>query len=79
MNIFERIEQENKITPSEIIEKLGISKSYYSMIKNGDRQISKNIAIKIHLEFGISFDDIFVRPKVHDKQTDQAPTGTDGM
>lgn len=76
MNIFERIEKETQLTPSEIAKRLGISKSYYSMIRNGDRQISKNVAIKIHLEFAIPLEDILMRPEVHDEATRTPPAGT---
>ena len=79
MNIFERIETEFKQSPSEIMERLGISKAYYSMTKNGKSSISKNLAIKINREYDIPLEDIFFCKQVHEALTEHRyPTGTEG-
>ena len=43
--------------------KLGIAKSYYTMLENEDRAISKNVGIKLHEEFGLSLEEIFFSPE----------------
>jgi transcriptional regulator with XRE-family HTH domain len=78
LNILERIEKDFEQVPTAIIEKLGISKSLYSMVKNNKVAVSKNLAIKIHDSYGYPLEKIFrLPPKVHDKETDLDPTGTD--
>ena len=45
MNILQEIENIYNQKPQEVAKKLGISKSYYSMLKNDKQPISKNVAI----------------------------------
>ncbi|MGX1902020.1 helix-turn-helix transcriptional regulator [Thermolongibacillus altinsuensis] len=44
----------NDMTQVEISKKLGISQSLYSLIENGKRKPSKEIAEKIERLFGVS-------------------------
>jgi transcriptional regulator with XRE-family HTH domain len=69
MNLFQRIEKDTNLTGKEIAQKLRISKSYYSMLRNGVRPISKSLAIAINQEFSIPFNDILIRPEVHEERT----------
>lgn len=43
MNILEEIERNQ--TPGEVAKYIGISKSYYSMLKNNKQPISKNVTL----------------------------------
>ena len=69
MNILGRLEKETGQKPSQIMRKLGISKAYYSMIKNDKSSVSKNLAIKIHQEYSIPLEEILIRITVNDTLT----------
>lgn len=79
MNVLIKIEKDTGLKPKDIANKLGITNSYYSMIKNNIRPISKEMAIKIHELFKIPLDDIFFNLGVNRRLTkdNQAATGTD--
>lgn len=68
MSILINLEQIHRLKPVKMAEALGISKSYYSMIRNGDRPISKSIAIRLKDSFGIKLDDSLC-PSVHGRET----------
>lgn len=40
--------------------RLGISKSYYSMLERGIREPSKNVAVRIHREFHVPLEVILI-------------------
>lgn len=65
MNIFEQLERDNKLKPIEVARKLKICKGYYSMLRNGDRSVSKNVATALKREFNISLD-VSLCPSVHE-------------
>ena len=68
MNIFLKLEKEHNLKPIQMAHKLNVSKSYYSMIRRGDRSISKNVALKLRDVFGIALD-VSLDEKVHIKDT----------
>lgn len=53
------IREQNKMTIQDVAEKAGISKSYYSMIENGKRGLSYQLAVKIAHVFRKKPDEIF--------------------
>ncbi len=69
MNIFLRLEEELNLKPIEMANKLNVSKSYYSMIRKGERSVSKNVSLKIKDTFGIALD-VSLGNAVHNKQTE---------
>lgn len=68
MNILENTRIKNKLNKSEMAKRLRIGKSYYSMVTNGKREVSKNIALRLESEFGVPLD-VSLRPQVHDSET----------
>lgn len=70
MNVIQMIENKSGMESRDIMRRLGISKSYYSMLRSGERTISKNLAIRIYQEFHISLEDTLLRPEVHENKTD---------
>ncbi|WP_312560652.1 helix-turn-helix transcriptional regulator [Anaerospora sp.] len=69
MNIFLRLEEELNLKPIEMANKLNVSKSYYSMIRKGERSVSKNVALKLKDTFGIALD-VSLGNAVHNEQTE---------
>ncbi|MEN6348941.1 MAG: helix-turn-helix transcriptional regulator [Syntrophomonas sp.] len=69
MNVLTRVETLTGSTPNEISKELGITKAYYSMVKNGKSPVSKNLAINIHQKYGIPLEEILIRPTVNDAAT----------
>lgn len=65
MHLIEKIRTDNKLTRAEMIDRLKIAKSYYSMLVHGNRKISKSLAIKINKEFNIPLEKIFFAESVH--------------
>lgn len=70
---LKNIRERNNLTASEVAEKVGITKGYYSMIENGKRGLSYPIAVKIADVFGkkpdeIFFDHEFTNEKLVDKE-----------
>ena len=49
-------------------KRLNVSKSYYSMMRKGERNISKNVAFKLKEQFGITLD-IALSSDVHGTET----------
>jgi len=70
MHLLEEIRTKEKISKTEMASRLGIAKSYYSMITSGKMSISKNVALKIHNVFGIPLEDILC-PSVHENKTSE--------
>jgi plasmid maintenance system antidote protein VapI len=56
MNIFEQLEKENNLNSIEMARRLKIGKGYYSMLRKGDRPVSKNVAAALKREFDIPMD-----------------------
>lgn len=75
MNVLIKIEEETGKKPKDMAEILGITKSYYSMLRNDVRPISKEIALKIHEAFDVPLEEIFFGLAVNAGLTN--PTGTD--
>ena len=63
MNILHKVRTKYGLNKVEMARKLGIAKSYYTMLENEDRAISKNVGIKLHEEFGLSLEEIFFSPE----------------
>lgn len=61
---LKQIREENQMTIQEIANEIGISKGYYSMIENGKRGLSYNLAVKIAQVFNMKPDDIFLASKL---------------
>jgi transcriptional regulator with XRE-family HTH domain len=78
VNILIQIEQQTGLKPKDMANKLGITKSYYSMMKNNVRPISKEVAIKIHEIFKIPLENIFFTHRVNGALTNGShPPGGD--
>jgi plasmid maintenance system antidote protein VapI len=58
----------HNLRPIELAKRLGISKSYCSMLLNNQRPISKKIALRLLEQFGVPLD-VSLCPKVHGKET----------
>lgn len=69
--MLEKLRAKLGLSKPDMIRQLGITRNYYSMIVNGERPISKKLAIKIRTEFGISLDDIFFSDNVNDVLLDE--------
>jgi plasmid maintenance system antidote protein VapI len=68
MHKLEQIRQQLQINKTEMADRLGISKSNYSMIIHGQHGVSKRVALKAHKEFGISIEELFYS-QVHADKT----------
>lgn len=68
MTVLCDLEKNLNLKPIEMAKLIGISKSYYSMLRSGDRPISKSIAIRLKQQFGIKLDDSLC-PSVHGAET----------
>ncbi len=78
VNVLIKIEKETGLMSKEVANKLDITASYYSMMRNNVRPISKEVAFKIHKIFAIPLEDIFFTRGVNDGLTNTTqPTGTD--
>ena len=66
MNLFHKIMESHDLKSMELAKKLDISESYLSMLLNGERNISKNIALKLHHEFKIPLE-VSLCLEVHEK------------
>lgn len=69
MNILEQIRTEHGLRKIQMAKRLGITKGYYSMLSNDDCPLSKNVAIKVHQEFGIPLEQLLCRPEVQQNAT----------
>jgi len=65
MHILEKIRRDRNLSKEEIMKKLGIAGSYYSMLVNGKRGISKSLAFNISKEFGLSLEEVFFSDSFH--------------
>ncbi len=69
MNVLEKVRAEKGLTNGEMIERLGITKSYYSMIRRGLRPVSKDMAAKLNRVFGVPYEVSFCT-EVHTADTE---------
>jgi len=60
MHILEQIRTDNDLSKEEMIKRLEIAGSYYSMLVNGKREISKSLGFKISKEFGLPLEKVFL-------------------
>lgn len=60
MNILKFIRLQHGLNGSQMARRLGISKSYYSMLERGIREPSKNVAVRIHREFHVPLEVILI-------------------
>lgn len=72
MDLLKTTRVKHGLNKVEMARKLGIAKSYYTMLEKGERCISKNIGIKLHEHFGIPLEDIFLQAQVHDEETNSS-------
>lgn len=56
MNILVDIETKFNLKSREVADRLSVSKSYYSMLRKGERAISKNVALRLKEVFGVELD-----------------------
>lgn len=66
------LREKNNLTQEEVARKLGISVSYYSLLENGKRRISLDIARGISQVLRCSLDDVFCAYKVCRTSTKEA-------
>lgn len=57
------IREKNNLSGSDVAERVGITKGYYSLIENGKRGLSYPLAVKIASVFNMKPDDIFLNTK----------------
>lgn len=65
MHLLERIRINHGLDRSEMVKRLEIGESTYSMIINGKRNISKALAFKINKDFKVPFEEIFLTESLH--------------
>lgn len=81
MVLFRQVREKHNLSITEMAEKLGISKSYCSMLDSGERGISKDIALKLKIHFNIPVEQSLYAQEVHANKTDVKTankTGTEG-
>lgn len=64
-----RLRIEKGIRAEDIANRLGISKSYYSMLENGHRPLKLEHAQEIARALGVTLDALFLAPPVHETGT----------
>lgn len=62
------IRDNHHFTMEQMSKKIGISKSYYSMLEKGERNLSYDLAVKIASVFNKKPDDIFLQSKSTDSK-----------
>lgn len=72
MEILKKLRKQQGLNKTQMAKKLGIAKSYYTMLENGQREISKSLAIRIHDEFGIPLETLLLPNQVHRPETKEA-------
>lgn len=76
MGILQEIMIVHQLKPLEMAKRLKVSKSYFSMLLNGERPISKNIALKLNNEFGVPLE-VSLCLEVHAVETNTNRIGED--
>ena len=61
---LKEIREQNEMTMERVAEKVGITKSYYSMIESGKRGLSYPMAVRIALVFSKQPDEIFLESEL---------------
>lgn len=69
MHLLEQIRDDHNLTKTQMAKRLGIAKSYYSMIIRSDAAVSKNVAVKIYKAFGVPLEELLCRPVVQSNGT----------
>jgi len=64
--------EELGLRQEDMAQKLGISKSYYCMLENGERRLSLELARKCARILGTTLDAVFLSPEVHETRTREA-------
>ena len=59
VNVLRKVRTKCGLNKVEMARKLDISRSYYTMLENEDRAISKRLGIKLHEQFGLPLEEIF--------------------
>ena len=70
MVLFRQVREKHNLSITEMAEKLGISKSYCSMLDSGKRGISKVIALKLKIHFNIPVEQSLYAQEIHANKTD---------
>ena len=70
MVLFRQVREKHNLSITEMAEKLGVSKSYCSMLDSGERGISKVIALKLKIHFNIPVEQSLYAQEVHANKTD---------
>jgi plasmid maintenance system antidote protein VapI len=78
MHKLEQLRLKLQISKTEMAQRLGISKSNYSMIIHGRHGISKKVALKVHEEFGVPIEDLLY-PQVQTNATKQQKGHENGV
>lgn len=73
MHKLEQIRQQHQMSKTEMANRLGISKSNYSMIIHGQHGISKRVALKVYKEFGVPLEELLC-PRVQPDATNGSAT-----
>lgn len=68
MNAIKMVMDREKLRSIDMAERLKISKGYCSMLLNGDRPVSKSLAIRLRDQFGVPFE-VSLCPEVHGSNT----------
>lgn len=75
MRLLTELRQKAGLNKTEMAAKLGIGKSYYTLLEQGRRSISKTVALRIHAAFGVPLEQLLTCPEVYATSTDdQAAT-----
>lgn len=67
------LRQRSDLTQEQVAQELNISISYYSLLENGKRRLSLDLAKNLAQVLKCSLDDIFYAYKVCDTSTKEAP------
>ena len=59
MNVLRKVRTQYGLNKVQMARKLDISRSYYTMLENEDRAISKRLGLKLHEQFGLPLEEIF--------------------
>jgi transcriptional regulator with XRE-family HTH domain len=68
MTVIEKIRKDNNLSNKEMMAVLGITKSYYSMVRRGLRPISKEMAKRLNSSLDVPYEVSFC-PSVHELDT----------
>ncbi|MDI6872506.1 MAG: helix-turn-helix transcriptional regulator [Bacillota bacterium] len=75
MEVLRRIRELHGLNKTQMAHKLGITKSYYTMLEKGERPVSKRVALAAYEAFGVPLELLLVaalRPHLDGACDDQA-------